>query len=75
MGGVRAKVLAAERAGLSEVHPPRANLPEVPKGTKLTIVGVECWPTCCAMRSLGECSAAVSSGRVDELSSRHAEQG
>jgi len=38
---VRAKVLAAERAGLSEVPLPRANLPEVPKGTKLTIVGVE----------------------------------
>lgn len=41
VGGVRAKVLAAERAGFSEVRLPRANLPEVPKETKLTIVAVE----------------------------------
>jgi len=40
-GGVRAKVLAAEPAGFSDVRLPRANLPEVPKETKLTIVGVE----------------------------------
>lgn len=41
VGGVRAKALAAERSGFLVLCLPKANLPEVPAGLRLRVVGVE----------------------------------